>query len=587
MKLRYGLLVICGVCAASPAVAAKRLFRAPVSQLAHDPDDGGRIQLFGTLYLKAGIETREGRPVLEIENNWYAVRGFGQPGGRRYSAAGGSIDHFPPDTRGHIPYKVPFKLATPGTSYDLIGEADIAVTRFGPESFSARVLSVRLKSGLDDPLRDLLASNGITPLVKPVEDPEQVELGRMLFNDKLLGGNRDTSCATCHLHGRGTGDLVELPAGTLGTGLGPERELPEHRHVVGRNTQPLFNLKLPEVTTQFWDNRVRLIDGQLPPFGTFPEFTHILDAQAILPIIVDDEMLGEPGDLDVFGNPNEMALAGAGPPPPLGNGGPPAIWAALMLRLLGPDGSVNSPTYTELFEDAFPGATHDIRHVALAIAAYESDAFTLLDSPWDKYVAGDDSALNATQKRGALLFYNDFGCAKCHSGNLFSDQEVHNILVPQLGPGKFLDTPDDFGFGGTPGPAGTGFGTGLPEDKYKFRTPFLRNVRATGPWMHDGAFTTLEATVWHHFNPSLSFLYYDEAQLNPKFQDTVKPHTIVELTERMASFDATKVPSREPNPREFYELMAFLYALTSPSIDNLNDEVPDEVPSGLPVDALP
>ncbi len=585
MSLRFGLILACGLLATTPADAAKRSFKTGVSQNASNPDGDGGIYIYGTLNLKAGIETRNGKQVLEIENNWYAVKGSGRPGNRPYSAAGGSIDTFPPNTYGSIPYSVPFKLATPGAIADIKGLADIVVYRSG-NNYSAQVRSVRLKSGLDEVLRQVLAQHNITPLVAPVEDPAVVELGRMLFNDKLLGGNRDTSCATCHLHGLATGDDVSLPAGTLGTGLGPERVLPDDRHVVGRNTQPLFNLKFPEITTQFWDLRVRLVDGQLPVFGTFPEFTHILDAQAILPIIVDDEMLGEPGDLDVFGNPNEMVLAGAGPPPPFGNGGPPAIWAALMVRLLGPDGSVNSPTYPELFEAAFPGATHDIRHVGLAIAAYESDAFTLLDSRWDRYVAGDDDVLSPAVKKGALLFYGKAGCVKCHSGNLMTDQEVYNILVPQVGPGKFLDKPDDFGFGGTPGPAGTGFGTGLAEDRYKFRTPPLRNVRFTGPWMHDGAFTTLEAAVRHHLMPQLSYLNYDASQLSPEHQDEVVSSQL-DYTARLATFASDNLPAINLNSNEFYELMAFLYALSSPSLANLPDEVPAEVPSGLPVDSVP
>ncbi|MCB0238120.1 MAG: hypothetical protein KDH08_05655, partial [Anaerolineae bacterium] len=110
------------------------------------------------------------------------------------------------------------------------------------------------------------------------------------------------------------------------------------------------------------------------------------------------------------------------------------------------------------------------------------DAFTLLDSPWDRFLAGDDSALSTDAQHGALLFYGDAGCARCHSGNLLTDQEFHNAAVPQLGPGKGRQNPYI--------DLGRARETGNPDDRFAFRTPPLRNVALTGPWMHNGAFAT-------------------------------------------------------------------------------------------------
>ena len=155
-------------------------------------------------------------------------------------------------------------------------------------------------------------------------------------------------------------------------------------------------------------------------------------------------------------------------------------------------------------------------HAANAIAAYEIATFTFLDAPWDHYVAGEHTALSDEAKQGALLFYGKANCGKCHSGNLFTDQAHHNICAPQLGPGKGDEAPLDLGRARE---------TGEAADRFAFRTPPLRNVAVTGPWMHDGVYTTAE----------------------------------------------------------FGQLLAFLQALTSPSVEELIYAIPESVPSGSPV----
>ena len=94
---------------------------------------------------------------------------------------------------------------------------------------------------------------------------------------------------------------------------------------------------------------------------------------------------------------------------------------------------------------------------------------------------GDKNALTAAQKRGLALFRGKARCAICHNGILLSDMAYHNLGVPQTGPmrvdvGRYAVTHD-------------------PMDKGKFRTPTLRNVALTAPYMHDGAFRTLKDVV--------------------------------------------------------------------------------------------
>ena len=150
--------------------------------------------------------------------------------------------------------------------------------------------------------------------------------------------------------------------------------------------------------------------------------------------------------------------------------------------------------YRDAFAQAYPDiAPEDIgfEHAARAIAIFEESAFSPRDSDWDRYVAGDDSALTNAAKRGATHFMSG-NCASCHSGSLLTDQEHHNLAVPQLGPGK-----DDSGLD-----IGHALVSGEEADKFGFRTPPLRNVMLTGPYMHSGAFDSLVDAIQHHYDPA-------------------------------------------------------------------------------------
>jgi cytochrome c peroxidase len=151
------------------------------------------------------------------------------------------------------------------------------------------------------------------------------------------------------------------------------------------------------------------------------------------------------------------------------------------------------PEYVQLFRAAFPGefadssatAAIDVARYARAVAAYERELVTR-NSAFDRWLAGDDSALSATQLRGLALFFDEANCSSCHVGPLLSDFQFHVIGVPQAGPGKAILPGDD---------TGREEHTGDPADRHAFRTPGLRNVELTAPYMHDGAFATLEEVV--------------------------------------------------------------------------------------------
>ncbi|MEO1495045.1 MAG: cytochrome-c peroxidase, partial [Pseudomonadota bacterium] len=129
--------------------------------------------------------------------------------------------------------------------------------------------------------------------------PERVELGRDLFYDPILSGNRTVACATCHHPEFATSDGVALSLGDGGIGLGPDRRVdpanvPEQR--IPRNAQALFNLGYPEFSVMFHDGRVeRLPNGMIrTPLGEIADDRPlaVLTAQAAFPVLSADEMAG-------------------------------------------------------------------------------------------------------------------------------------------------------------------------------------------------------------------------------------------------------------------------------------------------------
>ncbi len=417
-------------------------------------------------------------------------------------------------------------------------------------------------------LRALMDEAGVRPPTHPPAPSQAlITLGEALFWDPELSGNRDISCATCHHPLEATGDSLSVSIGTSGQGLGEERvRLNERNEFIPRNAQPLFNLGYEEWEILFWDGRVSgsLATGfDTPASDRLPDgLDSLLAAQAMFPVTSRDEMRGLRGDYDIFGEKNELAM--------LVDYAARPIWAALMRRLTA------IPGYVELFQAAYPGVPVDqlgFQHAANGLAAYEIDFFTFEDSPFDRYIQGDEGALSPEAVRGGLLFYGEAGCATCHTGGLLTDQQFHNLAVPQVGPGKGREEPLDLGRARE---------TGNDCDRFAFRTAPLRNVAITGPWMHSGAFTTLEAAVRHHLNPADGLLTYDASQLTVMFRSMCQDQpevlrAVLSTQSDIASDQATLTDA------QVADLLAFLGALTSPAALHLEDTIPESVPSGLPV----
>ena len=315
----------------------------------------------------------------------------------------------------------------------------------------------------------------------------------------------------------------------------------------------------------FWDGRLggNEEEGYISPAGdaTPQEFSNALAEFFIIPVTPDEEMRGFPGELDVYGQPNEMEG--------LTNADFADIWPLVVARAMA------VPEYNQQLTTLFgvPPEEITIVHLAEATGAFMTDAFTALDSPFDRYLAGDDTSLSDAAKRGGILFYGRANCSGCHSGGLQTDLGFHNIAAPQVGTGKGDEAPLDWGRGRI---------TLEEEDRFKFRTPSLRNIELEGPWMHNGAYIDLEDTVRHHLDPESSLLSYDDFQVEPELVGTYQMDAIDDL---LATVDPLLAIEGEPlTDAEVTDLMAFLSALTDPSSLNLLHLVPDSVPSGLPVD---
>jgi cytochrome c peroxidase len=232
-----------------------------------------------------------------------------------------------------------------------------------------------------------------------------------------------------------------------------------------------------------------------------------------------------------------------------------------------------------MFAAAFPAVPTSqlgFQHAAQAIAAFEMSAFTKTNSPFDRYLNREDNALTGAQKRGALLFFgNRARCASCHGGALLGGQSFANDGVPQLGPGVGKAAPLDHGRGESAFP---------PDSFYKFafRVPPLRNVELTAPYMHNGAFPTLEAVVNHYSDVPASLRDYDVSQVAPALRDSYHGDQAT-ISAIMAKLDSRLRNPPTFNDNEKADLVAFLKSLTDPAARDLNGIAPARVPSGLPV----
>jgi len=319
----------------------------------------------------------------------------------------------------------------------------------------------------------------------------------------------------CHHPRNSTVDHLPLSIGTGGSGIGVNRQQLE-ASFTRRNAQALFNIGLSHETPMFWDGRVSFSEKShsfITPepalngyFVLHPDRIHpiaraldsSLAAQALFPLVNAEEMRGKPGSNEIADAPDNLEA-----------------WNRIIRRF------VEKPHYKQLFEDAYPGTRFEeinIGHVGTAIAAFERQAFTANQTPLDRYLRGDETALTTRQKRGAALFVGRGRCVECHSGAELTSYGFFTTAVPQLQP-VLSDgtTQDDLGR------MEVETDHWLREKwRYSFRTPALRNVRLTAPYMHDGSMATLREVVIHYSDPGKSVERPRAAPASPMFRDKLR-----------------------------------------------------------------
>ncbi len=328
----------------------------------------------------------------------------------------------------------------------------------------------------------------------------KVDLGRALFWDPVLSGGRDVSCATCHHPATGYADGLDLDIGENGQGLGAARHFrsPNTIPFGQRNSQTVLNTAFNGLTTNaaldpaaapmFWDSRA-----------------NSLEAQSLLPLAKLEEMRG-------YQYAERVA---------------PDSVVARLRRI---------PAYEALFKTAFTEtAPLTATNIGKALACFER-TLVATDSPFDQYMRGTTSALTSQQVQGLQAFVQ-CGCAKCHSGPMLSDYQLHVMGVAD----NSKNTTPDTGANGT----------------YAFRTPSLRNVALTAPYMSSGTLPNLQAVLD----------FYDPGRGGAR---STNPHV---ATNQLDPLFPTRVTNKQA-------IIAFLNSLTAATYDHT---VPATVPSGLPV----
>ncbi|TMM58041.1 cytochrome-c peroxidase [Maribacter algarum] len=310
-------------------------------------------------------------------------------------------------------------------------------------------------------------STTITALPENVKFPDdnpfserKVELGRLLFFDPILSGNKDVACATCHHPSSGYAEFRDLSIGPNARGFGSKRKFNAQNDIpfVKRNSQTVINTAFngidtrdrydPETATMFWDERAKSLEKQaLEPIKAFEEMRgHGFEETEILEEVVK------------------------------------------RLREI--------TEYQELFAAAFGGKNAiSVENLGNAIATFERTLVTN-NSRFDQFMRGDEDAILLSEKDGFELF-KSVGCVNCHNGPMFSDYKIHILGVPDNN--KLVEI--DKGV----------------RDSFAFRTPSLRNLRFTAPYMHNGSLKNLRQVLEFYEdiaggkerNPSVSKSQYD------------------------------------------------------------------------------
>jgi len=418
-------------------------------------------------------------------------------------------------------------------------------------------------------------SGDLPPVVGPNPNPQPEEvmdpkvfLGQSLFFDKILSGENNISCSTCHGVDHGLGDASSLSLGAGAHGSGPSRQVTlQTQGVTGRNTPHLYNIgELQNISPLFHDGRVqRLGNGQITtPVGNNLPFglDDLVAVQALFPLVSQVEMSGEPS----------ASLVGT----LVANGDLNGAWNAIAQKIR------SIPQYASLFMQAYPteifsSSDIQIRHVANALSSFQKTAFVSKGAPIDRFLQGQNDAINQQQADGWELFSGAANCTSCHAGTLFTDGQFHVVALPQLGPIANSNSGD----------VGREFVTGSSQDRYRFRTPSLKNVKQTGPWGHNGSVKNLSTMIIAHFDPARAMFMIQQEGISGSSQQHNSLMQDFKIFDTQANnFVLSHHQSAVPQLNDFeVELLVdFLGTMTDSRLNKIKDWKPVNVPSGLSID---
>jgi cytochrome c peroxidase len=269
------------------------------------------------------------------------------------------------------------------------------------------------------------------------QTPEKIALGKLLFFDTRLSGDASVSCATCHEPKDGWAFPDQISRGYPGT-------------VHWRNSQTVINSAY--YNKLFWVGAAKSLEGQAPSAA-------------------------------------KGAVAGNGE----------ADMMEVRLSFV--------PEYRKRFKKVFGDTWPKLSNAWKAIASFER-TLVQTDTPFDKFMRGDKAALSDQQKRGMKLFTGKANCIECHNGAFFTDKKFYNVGVPpaeqwnESGLAQITFRYEQYAKGVTEemyrtikDDAGLYYRTKQKADMGKFRTPTLRYVVHTAPYMHNGALFDLNEVV--------------------------------------------------------------------------------------------
>ena len=254
------------------------------------------------------------------------------------------------------------------------------------------------------------------PAPRPIENRALVDLGRDLFFDPRISASGKTACASCHFP-------------ELGYVVRDAHPLNDSGKPTSRKSQPLIGLGYAGNAPVGWDGR-----------------SPTLEAQAKASIATGSMSMRETNT--------------------------PVRVEVIEERIR------SASDYAAKFNAALPGRPIDIEAIAQAVAAFERTLEPGI-APFDRWVGGDDAAIPEKAKLGFALFAGKAGCAACHSGWRFTDDQFHDIGTTTTDQGRGREVKD-------------------AALSFAFKTPTLRSVALRAPYMHNASIATLADVVRHY-----------------------------------------------------------------------------------------